>query len=92
MYAVLSIVRRYPHRFNFPWEITEANAEAQYRIARHMLACLKAETIWGLSLSPADDDSDLPGQGGRAWQCIPARVFISRLRDYRRVSRQVGTK
>ena len=46
LYAALSIIRKYPHRFNYPWKITEANARAQYQIARHLLAWLKAETIW----------------------------------------------
>lgn len=42
MYAALTGVSRIPHRFNYIWQITQANAESQYRIALSMLSILKA--------------------------------------------------
>jgi uncharacterized membrane protein len=45
-YALLTIVSRFPHTFNYLWAITEENAERQYQIARTMVVCLKAEMIW----------------------------------------------
>ena len=46
LYALLTIVSRFPHTFNFLWAITEENAERQYQIARTMVGGLKAEIIW----------------------------------------------
>ncbi len=34
----LGLVYRYPHSFNYPWKITAENAEAQYRLARSLIA------------------------------------------------------
>jgi hypothetical protein len=45
LYALLTIVSRFPHTFSFLWAITEENAERQYQIARTMVGCLKAEII-----------------------------------------------
>lgn len=41
IYAVLTALERVPHLFNYPWPITEANAERQYRHARRFLLVLK---------------------------------------------------
>lgn len=41
IFILLSVVSRYPHAFNYPFEITEANAEFQYRNAILMLRVLK---------------------------------------------------
>lgn len=46
MYLFLTILNRYPHKFNYPFNITEQNAVAQYRIARLMVQTLKLEVIW----------------------------------------------
>jgi len=46
MYLFLTILNRYPHRFNYPIDITEQNAKAQYHLARLMVQALKAEVIW----------------------------------------------
>lgn len=45
LYALLTIINRYPHLFNFPAEITEANAPRQYQIAKTLVIYLKAYTI-----------------------------------------------
>jgi uncharacterized membrane protein len=46
LYLLLTIVSKYPHTFNYLYEINEKNAEVQYRYARHLLAVLKVEIIW----------------------------------------------
>ncbi|MDD4146020.1 MAG: DUF1648 domain-containing protein [Clostridia bacterium] len=46
MYLLLTIISKYPHTFNYLYEINEKNAEVQYRYARYMLVVLKAEIIW----------------------------------------------
>ncbi|WP_088224972.1 DUF1648 domain-containing protein [Desulfosporosinus sp. FKB] len=46
MYIFLTILNRYPHRFNYPFDITEQNAEIQYKLARLMVQALKMEVIW----------------------------------------------
>jgi uncharacterized membrane protein len=43
---LLSVVSYFPNLANFPWPITEANAVAQYRNIRSMLAWLKLEIVW----------------------------------------------
>lgn len=40
--AGLSWMERFPHRYNYLWPITEENAEVQYRLARELIAGLKA--------------------------------------------------
>ena len=46
LYVGLTVLTRYPHRYNYPWPITPENAEAQYRLARAFLTLLKAEVVW----------------------------------------------
>lgn len=45
LYLTLTLVRRYPHTFNYPWPITIQNAPEQYRLARFLLTWLKAVTM-----------------------------------------------
>jgi uncharacterized membrane protein len=45
LYLMLTVTSRYPHKFNYPWPITAQNAREQYRLARLLLAWLKAEVI-----------------------------------------------
>jgi hypothetical protein len=42
---LLTIVNRFPHTFNYPWPITEQNAEAQYVLARTLLSAMKVEIV-----------------------------------------------
>lgn len=49
MYLLLTVVSRFPHIFNYPWPITEENAERQYRLAREVLAWIKAQDVWMLA-------------------------------------------
>jgi uncharacterized membrane protein len=46
MFLMLTVISRFPHWCNFPWRITEENAERQYRIVKDMLAWMKAELVW----------------------------------------------
>lgn len=45
LYALITLLERYPHIFNYVVEITEQNAEYQYRNARCMMIWLKTELI-----------------------------------------------
>lgn len=45
LYLMLTVTSRYPHKFNYLWPITAQNAREQYRLARLLLAWLKAEMI-----------------------------------------------
>jgi len=46
LYAMLSVFGRIPHRFNYLWPITAANAPQQYRIAVSLLRILKTEVMF----------------------------------------------
>ncbi len=46
MYIGLTLLKRVPHAFNYPWPITEQNARIQYRLSRSMLTWLKAVIVW----------------------------------------------
>lgn len=41
MYVLISVVNKNPHRFNFPYPITEENAERQYRNSLMMTRVMK---------------------------------------------------
>ena len=46
LYLLMTIVRRFPHTFNFPVKVTKNNAEKQYQLAVRLIAILKAEVVW----------------------------------------------
>ncbi len=46
VYAGLTWLGRYPHKFNYPWQITPNNAERQYNLARNFLKVIKCEIVW----------------------------------------------
>lgn len=48
-YGFISVLGRYPHTFNYPVAITEANAKAQYANAVLMLKVLKTVILGQLS-------------------------------------------
>jgi len=50
IYAGLSWLGRYPHKFNYPWKITLDNAERQYHLARIFVKVIKCEIVWLLAL------------------------------------------
>jgi uncharacterized membrane protein len=41
----LSLLRRIPHLYNYPFPITEANAERQYLLARLLVTALRTEVV-----------------------------------------------
>lgn len=49
LYASMMALARVPHVYNYPVKITEANAEAQYRLGRRLLLTVNAFTIWLLA-------------------------------------------
>ncbi|HSN89011.1 MAG TPA: DUF1648 domain-containing protein [Thermoanaerobaculia bacterium] len=46
LYTGLTFISRIPHHFNYPWQITEANARELYRLSRLLLTGLKAIVVW----------------------------------------------
>jgi uncharacterized membrane protein len=46
LFVGLTLLSRFPHRYNYPWPITPDNVERQYRLARAFLTLLKAEVVW----------------------------------------------
>jgi hypothetical protein len=46
LYAGLTWAGRHAHNFNYPWEVTEANAARQFALAKSLVAAIKAETTW----------------------------------------------
>jgi uncharacterized membrane protein len=46
LYLGLTWLARYPHKLNYPWTITERNAEQQYRLAKSLVGAVKALLIW----------------------------------------------
>ena len=45
-YVSLTWLARYPHKFNYAWQITEGNAKRQYSLASNFIKVLKCQTIW----------------------------------------------
>lgn len=45
IYVALTLLARYPHVFNYPWPITERNAEEQYRLAVRLLRVVKGVIV-----------------------------------------------
>lgn len=50
MYLLLSYFGARPRMANYPWPITEENAEDQYRLTREMIVWLKLETVCVMAL------------------------------------------
>ena len=44
LYAGLTVASRFPHKYNYPWPITEENARRQYELARTLICVLKVAT------------------------------------------------
>jgi uncharacterized membrane protein len=45
VYAILTIVSFFPHKYNYLWEITEENAKRQYQLARLLVVAIKIEEL-----------------------------------------------
>ncbi len=48
LYVLFTVLRGYPHLFNYPTAITSENAPRQYRVARSLLQWLKVWLVWSL--------------------------------------------
>ncbi len=46
LYLGLTLLARYPHKLNYPWTITERNAEQQYRLAKSLVGAVKGLLVW----------------------------------------------
>lgn len=46
LYPLLTVLSYFPHIYNYPWRITEENAERQYRLARSLMLWIKVEMLW----------------------------------------------
>ena len=46
LYLGLTVLARYPHKLNYPWTITERNAEQQYRLAKSLVGAVKGLLVW----------------------------------------------
>ena len=46
LYALLIVLSRFPHIYNYPVAITEENAERLYRLGREAMYWLKAQLVW----------------------------------------------
>ncbi len=46
VYALMSLLVRAPHHFNYPWKITAENAPRQYQLACLMITALKTIIVW----------------------------------------------
>lgn len=45
LYAMLTMLSKYPHVFNYPFALNEHNIEDQYRLARTLIYTIKLEII-----------------------------------------------
>ena len=45
LYALFTVLSRFPHRLNYPWAITEQNARSQYTHAQELLAAVKVSVV-----------------------------------------------
>jgi uncharacterized membrane protein len=45
LYTGLTVLAQFPHIFNYPWAITEANARRQYAISRQMMSVVKLDLV-----------------------------------------------
>ena len=48
-YVSLTVLSRFPHKFNYLWVITESNARRQYILSRRMLSAVKLVLVFSFS-------------------------------------------
>ncbi len=49
VYVAFTVLRQFPHTFNYIWGITEQNVAKQYQLAVNLLDWNKAEVMWILA-------------------------------------------
>jgi hypothetical protein len=78
LFVGLSVLSRFPRIYNYPFEITEENAERQYRLARALIECLAVEivAIFGF-LSRATIQVALGRAGGLGAGFTPAALTVT---------------
>ena len=78
LFSVFTFAGRFPHKCNYPWPITVANASAQYQITRSMLSCLKAQCMWlFLFLEWKTIQIAREGSGGLGIYSLPAFLLFT---------------
>jgi uncharacterized BrkB/YihY/UPF0761 family membrane protein len=77
LYALLTMLARVPHRFNYPWIITPQNQERQFLLARRLVLTLRA--LIALLLVSLFLDATLVAQGkvrGLGWWFMPLGLSL----------------
>ena len=46
LFGFLTFLTRIPHLYNYPWPITEENAERQYALSRRLVLILRTIIVW----------------------------------------------
>lgn len=46
VYYLFSLLSKHPDKMNYPWKLTEYNAQPMYRLSISMLTWLRCEVIW----------------------------------------------
>ena len=80
LYVSLTVVSRFPHRFNYPWPITEDNVRTQYAMSRQLLSSLKVSGlgIFGYIVWARLETAMGARQGLGAW-FLPATLSLTAL-------------
>jgi uncharacterized membrane protein len=77
VYVGFTILRRYPHTFNYPVAITAENAAKQYQIAISLLDWLKTEFVWQLAyIVWLIMEMARLGTSGLSWLLLPVIMVI----------------
>jgi uncharacterized membrane protein len=80
LFIAMTILNKYPHKFNYPITITEANAQRQYTNAVSMFRYLKVSIVlvFGLITFQTIRHADHPGTGLGIWflPIVLAVIFI----------------
>ena len=77
IWALLSILERYPHTFNYPIAVTADNSARLYSTARLTLAMVKVETVWMFAWLTRDVIQVGKGeQESIAWIIVPVFVAV----------------
>ena len=80
MYGGLTVLGRFPYRFNYPWPITRSSARSQYGFALELVAAIKASVMYPFAYIVWVRLETAMGtrQGLRAW-FLPAVMSVTGL-------------
>ena len=80
LYFGLTLLARYPHKFNYPWTINERNSEQQYRLARSLVGAVKGLLVWLFAVLSWQTIRAAMGQtGGLGGAFVPVILGITGL-------------